>query len=75
MGKKMCDISLEDIDNALTHRMVNEDSNDDVINIEGIPFKNVHVSLDDYARSIGAISLEEARKLLHDMIEKEYSLP
>ena len=59
MGKRMCDISLEDINNAFTHRIVNEGNNRDVIYIEDIPFKNVHVSLDDYARSLGAIPFEE----------------
>lgn len=36
MGKRMCDISLEDINKAFAHRMVNEGNNSDVINIEGM---------------------------------------
>ncbi len=61
MGKRMCDISLEDINNAFTHHMINEGNNSDVIYIEGIPFKNVHVSLDDYARSVGAIPYNDTK--------------
>ena len=60
MGKKktLAEITKKDIDTAFKN--INE-SNNDIVYINGIPFKNVHIPLDDYAAKIGAISYSETK--------------
>jgi hypothetical protein len=50
-------ITEDDIDKAFNS--LNESDNNDIININGIPFKNVHMPLDEYAIKIGAVSYNE----------------
>ena len=56
MNKKT-KITKEDIDRAFN--LSNENGCNDVIYINGIPFKNVHIPLNDYARQIGALPYNE----------------
>lgn len=57
--KTLNELSKEDIDKAFDNQMQNESVANDVVIIEGIPFKNVHMPLNDYARSIGATPYEQ----------------
>ena len=61
MGKKktLAETTKEDIDNAFSN--IDESSNNDVIYINGIPFKNVHMPLDEYATKIGAVPYSETK--------------
>lgn len=61
MGKKktLAEITKKDIDNSF--RNIDESSNNDTIYINGIPFKNVHMPLDEYAAKIGAIPYSETK--------------
>lgn len=57
--KTLSQLTKEDIDNAFNEQMLNENFASDVIVIEGIPFRNVHMPLGEYAKKIGAIPWEE----------------
>ena len=60
MGKKktLAEITKTDIDIAFKNI---KEINTDIVYINGIPFKNVHMPLDDYAAKIGAISYLETK--------------
>lgn len=59
--KTLNELTKEDIDRAFDNQMLNESVANDVVIIEGIPFKNVHMSLDEYARSIGATPYNQTK--------------
>ena len=51
----------EDFKDEHEKHSINENENDDIINIGGIPFKNVHMPLDEYAKKVGAIPYNETK--------------
>lgn len=61
MSKKVSDITLDDINEAFENKLINENNGNDIVYINGIPFKNVHMPLDEYAKSIDAIPYNETK--------------
>lgn len=57
--KTLAEITKKDIDNAFCN--IDGNSNNDIIYINGIPFINVHMPLDEYAKKIGAIPYSETQ--------------
>lgn len=61
MGKQLSEINADDIEMAFQRQNINENNTTDVVYIEGIPFKNVHQPLDEYAASIGAVPYSKSK--------------
>ena len=57
----MSDFTLEDINEAFENKQINENNGNDTVYIKGIPFKNVHMPLDEYAKSIDAVPYNETK--------------